>query len=70
MPLRTLSVDTLIGIAAVLITLVGGFATVARLLYRIELKVDIMWRWFAEAGPHRERAGRRTYDLPIGNGDE
>ena len=68
--LRQLSIDSLIGIAAVLVTLIGGFATLARALYRIELKVEMMWKWFTEAGPHRERAGRRTYDLPIGNGDE
>jgi len=63
--MRNLSIDTLIGIVGVMATMIGGFAVVARALWRIELKVDTMWEWWVGDGSESHRGGRRNYDPPF-----
>ena len=47
--MRGLQIDNLIALTALLVTIVGGFGAIARLLWRIELKVDTMWEWTLKA---------------------
>jgi len=68
--MRGLQVDTIIAVVSLIATIMGGFAIVVRRMARLELKVEMMYEWFTQTGPHRQRGGRRSYDIPIGNGDE
>jgi hypothetical protein len=63
--MRGLQIDTLIALTALMATIVAGFGTIARLLWRIELKVDTMWKWFIEGDPDTHRGGRRAYDPKV-----
>ncbi len=63
--MRGLQIDNLIALTALLVTIVGGFGAIARLLWRIELKVDTMWKWFMETDPETHRGGRRAYDPKV-----
>lgn len=54
----------LVGVAAVLITIITGFGSIAMRLGRLELKIDTMWNWYCAANPGPKPGGRRRHDPP------
>lgn len=50
-----------VSITSLLLTVIVGFMTIARMLGRIEQRMDLLWSWYlAECGPGIPGGRRRT----------
>jgi hypothetical protein len=54
-----------ISVAALLITLVGGFAGIMRAVGRLETKFELVWAWYIDE-TRTQRAGGRRFNDPGG----
>lgn len=52
----------LVGIAAILITVIGGFAGTMLKLGHIEERMDILWQWYIDEHVNLRRRNRRHDD--------
>jgi hypothetical protein len=52
----------LVGIAAILITVIGGFAGTMLKLGHIEQQIDILWQWYLDEHSVLRRRNRRHGD--------
>lgn len=53
----------LVGICAILVTVIGGFATTMLKLGHIEQKIDILWEWYLDETRSTRRRNRRLGDI-------
>lgn len=51
-----------VSVAAVLITLISGFAALFMKLGRLETKIDLMWEWYCSMTGGPRIGGRRKAD--------
>lgn len=60
----------LVGIVAILVTVIGGFATTMLKLGHIEERMDILWQWYLDEHVDLRRRNRRFGDVDTANDSE
>ena len=59
-----------VGIAAILVTILGGFFGLSRRVGQLEVKIETMWHWFVRETGDRRPGGRRHFDPPSDENEE
>jgi hypothetical protein len=60
----------LVGIVAILVTVIGGFATTMLKLGHIEQKIEILWGWYLDEHAGLRRRNRRSGDVEMADDSE
>jgi hypothetical protein len=60
----------LVGIGAILITVIGGFAGTMLKLGHIEERMDILWKWYVDEHDNLRRRNRRFGDIDTADDSE